>query len=472
MDLLKYLGNNKKHLPSMLWFLRLANLAIVFALIYFGWGVVNEEQRWTNFTSWLVWTIWWPFIVFEVLFTARLWCGMCHLKLIVDTIDKYGLHLKVPEKIKKFGPTMGIGMFIVFLLHSSVVSYGVDSFGHLTAVYLILLMVFTALIALTFERHVFCRYFCPLIGFLSNYTRCCPTELRSTSPEKCRTCKAKECIKHCPHKLYMGNMDSYQQEACMLCMQCVKHCPNDNISFRTRKFFKGIYDSRKRSSAAAIAVIVLLGIVIGEFGEKWAPMDNFSLTIPSILAEFTGVEKIFPVDFGAKDYNEGYRIFEAIWLFFLQPFIIIGICGLIAWAWIRKRKEKIWDIIKIYAIGFLPLLFVLHLARQFGMTNSHLFYLPYIIGDLNGEKTASAIASGTLAKPSAILSNNWEGWLFITLILIGVIASLYVLWKISKANFEDTPEEGKISVIPFMICVIILGVVFSFAVYNWLIVGV
>jgi len=147
--------------------------------------------------------------VFEVLFTARLWCSMCHLKLIADTSDRFGLHLKVPEKIRKFGPTMGIGMFIVFILHSSVTSYEVDKFAHLTTIYLIILMAYTVLIALIFERHAFCKYFCPLIGFLSNYTRCCPTELRPKDSAKCKTCKAKECIKHCASKLYMGSMDSF-----------------------------------------------------------------------------------------------------------------------------------------------------------------------------------------------------------------------------------------------------------------------
>jgi len=465
MDLLKYLGRNKKHISSILWVLRFVNLVIVFALIYFAWGVINEEQAWTNISSWLVWTIWWPFIAFQVILGARLWCGICHMKLIADAADRFGLHLKVPEKIKKFGPTMGIAMFAIFLLHASIVFYDVEKFPHLLAIYLIILMTYTLLIALIFERHAFCRYFCPLAGILSNYTRCSPTELRPANPEKCKECTAKACVKNCPHNLYIGTMDSYWQEACLLCMKCVKHCPYDNIVFRTRKFFKGIFDSSKRTSAGTVAVIVILGLLIGEYGEMtWSTLDNFNLVIPNTIASFTGIKSIFNIDIGVKGYDNGFHLWESIWVFLIQPSIIIGLCGLAARTLI-KRKKGIWSIIKIYAIGFLPLILITHIAMQFSMANEHLFYLPYILGDLRGETTASGIASGTIPQPPSLVPISIEMMFYMSYILLGIFASLYVLWKISKINFEDEPEEGKKSVIPFMVMVVVLGIVFLSAVY-------
>lgn len=467
MNLLKYVGENRRHLPSILWVLRFLNLVAVVVIIYFGIEITEKAAADTNINS-IIWFIWWPFIAFQVIFAARLWCTMCHLRLIADTFDRFGLRLKVPQWVIKYGTTIPVfAIMAIFVLHATVASYEVNHFAHLTAIYLIVLAVYAASVGLLFERHTFCKYFCPLIGVLGNYTRVSPTELRSADGEICRQCRDKECIKNCQNKLYMGTMDDQQQENCLLCMRCVKHCSKNNIRFSFRPFLKGLWNSPKRTISGTLAVSVMLGILIGEVGEEWEVVDKFILTVPAFLGDLTGFERILSISA-----EQGFLIWESIWLFIIQPLIILGICGAAAWVFAGKRSAV--EYIKIYALGFIPLILSLHISKLFINFNKGLPYLPYIASDPSGVATAHAIASGTLAKPPSafFVSGSLEGWLLVAFVAVfGLIGSLYVTWKISKTNFVDNPGDGLKSAIPFFLMIIFVGIIFMLTIYNWRIVA-
>lgn len=464
MNLLTILGGNKKYIPTLLRLFQLGNLVMVLILIYIGWGMMSEDLRYTNMTSFLIWVVWWPMIIFLALFAGRAWCTVCHQKLIADSLDRFGLQWKVPKWITKHGVTIVLTMILgVFVLHTTVSGYAVNHFAYMSAIYLIIVVAYPIVISLLFERHAYCKNFCPLIGFLGNYTRCSPTELRSADLEKCRACKDKECVKHCQNRLYMGTMDAQQQEGCLLCMQCVKYCPNDNITFRLRAFFKGLWDSPKRSTAGTLAVMLLLGIIIGEVGEEWKLVDDAILIVPNFLAGLTGFETIFDTATG------GYLIWESLWLFIALPVLIIGIMG--AAAKLLARKESAWNYIKIYALAFIPLILSLHITKQFYKLNGNIGYLPQVITDPFGTATAEAIKTGALQKPGELfLSSSMEGWLLMLFIAVfGLGGSLYSAWKISKINFEDDAKQGILSASPFMLGMALFGIVFILTVYNWMI---
>ncbi len=317
VNLLAPLGSATRHLPSALRVAQVVNLVVFLALLYFGFAVMDEAARYTNITSFLVWVVWWPFIVVSAFFAARLWCTMCHLRLTADAFDRFGLKLKVPRVVKKYGTTIPITATLgIFIVHSSVVSYEIHHLAAYTAIFLAALMVYAAVIGLVFEKHSFCKYFCPLIGVMGNYTRFSPTELRSADLDQCKRCKDKECIKNCQNRLYMGTMDDEQGESCLLCMRCVKHCPHDNIRFSFRPFLRGLWQSPKRTVAGTFAVIVLLGVVAGEVGEEWALVDGWLLAVPTAIANLVGFETILPVSTGSS-----YLIWEALWIFILMPLL-------------------------------------------------------------------------------------------------------------------------------------------------------
>lgn len=53
------------------------------------------------------------------------------------------------------------------------------------------------------------------------------------------------------------------------------------------------------------------------------------------------------------------------------------------------------------------------------------------------------------------------------LVATGLIASLYVVYKISKKSFEEEPSIGTKSMIPFFITISLTGIVFLLTIYNW-----
>lgn len=463
VNLLAPLGSATRHLPTVERVAQVVNLMVMLALVYFGLGVMDEAARYTNVTSFLVWVVWWPFIVVSALFAARLWCTMCHLRLTADAFDRFGLKLKVPRIMKKYGTTIPIATTLgIFIVHSSVISYDIHHFAAYTAIFLVALMVYAAVIGLVFEKRSFCKYFCPLIGVMGNYTRFSPTELRSADLDQCKRCKDKECIKNCQNRLYMGTMDDEQGESCLLCMRCVKHCPNSNIRFSFRPFFRGLWQSPKRTVAGTFAVIVLLGVVIGEVGEEWALVDTYLLAVPGAIAEFTGVERIFMTATGG-----GFLIWEALWVFIVLPFLILSVGGV--GAYLLSRKHKPLEYVRIYGLAFVPLILSLHLGKLATKFHDKVAFFPGAITDPDGLSTADGIAAGTLAEPAALISSaTFWGWVIIVLVAgVGLLGGLYATWRISQVSFAGDRAAGLKTAIPFSLVLTALGIISVLTIYSW-----
>lgn len=436
---------------------RLMNLISTVFMIYIGWGLIDDRLRYINLTSFLIWIIWWPGIIIAAIFTGRGWCTVCHQKLISDKLGKYGLHYKVPEYIQKYGTSITIISVIgVFALHSTVSSYEVSHFAGLSSIYLAVLLVYVTVVALLFEKGIFCKSFCPLVGFLGIYSRCCPIELRSEDQEKCKECKNKECKKYCPNNLYIREMDSQDQEGCLLCLECAKHCPHDNVSISFRSFFKGIWDTTKRNSAGTLSVIILLGIMIAELGEEYKPFDDMVLIIPDWLSGIFGFSTIFDSATG------GFQIWDSLWTLIIVPTIIIGFSGMVARSLSRKHEFKgiLWNIIKMYSLGLVPLILSLHTVKLVEKFQGNIGYLPYAINNLDSVILA-------VPTPDALLPSPIMGLLSILFITIfGIGGSLYSIWRISKFYRRSKNDKNSI---PFMILILLLGIIFIFIIYKWLI---
>ena len=470
-NLLAPLGSSRRHLPSMLFVAQIFNLGIMLALIVIGLGITDPSVEVTNLTEVLVWSVWWPFLVVTAFFAARLWCSMCHLRTTAGFFGKYGLKLKVPSVLKRYGTTIPVASVLgIFVVHSIVVSYGLDHVPYYTAIFLAGLMVYAAGIGLVFEKNSFCKYFCPLVGVLGNYTRVSPTELRSADKAQCKRCKDKSCIKHCQNKLYMGTMDDEQQESCLLCMRCVKHCPHDNIKFSTRPYLRGLWQSPKRTLSGTFAVLILLGIVIGEVGEGWALVNGWLVAVPSRIAGLTGFERILPATITPGGFGQGYLIWEAGWIFVVVPLAILAVCGVGAYLLVRKHNPL--EHVQIYALGFIPLILSLHVAKLLTAFDHAVLGLPHAIADPRGFGTAHAIAAGTLAAPATLVSPTLWGWSMMAFVAVfGLLGSLYVMSRIARVSFEGERAAAVKSAIPFSIAVAALGIVAVLTMYSWLVIG-
>jgi len=144
-------------------------------------------------------------------------------------------------------------------------------------------------LSLVFERRVFCRYFCPVGGFVGLYSLVSPLELRVKDPEVCRNHREKEC--------YLGSAEGHgcpwmvkpwrlQRNAyCGLCTECLKTCPKDNVAVNLRPFGSDLFVKRGRGLDEAYKALIMLtcallysAIFLGPWGwlKDWADATSIS----------------------------------------------------------------------------------------------------------------------------------------------------------------------------------------------------
>ncbi len=225
-----------------------------------------------------VWILWW--FALKAVFVplgARLWCLLCPLPAPAEWLGRRaltavrfmekpfkGLHHRFTGRQKDW-PRGLRNMWLQNIVFMTMISFGIILITRplATASLFLLILGATLILALFFRRRVFCRYLCPVGGFLGNYAMASVTELRVIDPEVCRTHKNKDCVCGsprawgCPWNQYPGGMD--RSNHCGFCMECVKSCPRDNIGVFLRPFGA---DPGLRGRDEMVNVIIMLTVAI------------------------------------------------------------------------------------------------------------------------------------------------------------------------------------------------------------------
>ena len=424
------------------------NLVLFLALIYFGFFGVSEASRYTNLASFLIWIIWWPSLVFTALLAARFWCTVCPLRLITQQLDSLGWQVRVPPVIKKYRFTLAIGLF---LIHSIVISYKIDQSGKLSAIYMAVLLATAVFTALIFELDSFCKVICPLNGFIGTYAKISPTELRVIELAVCKGCRTHNCLKNCPNDLHMAAVKS--NESCLLCFECVKHCPHDNIRFSLRQPLQDLWNPRGASLTNLLIITILLGIIIQEVGEEWETVAKVITFPATFLSQFGIPNTIF-----------GYLWIESVWVNFMLPAsIILLTASLIR---IITRQGNVIHYARIYAAGFVPLIFSLHLSKMWHNFNSKFGYSQYLTDDPYGNTTAAQLAANLVQAPAPlVMSKTVEGFFLVGLVILGLLASIYVIRQIAKTYAGRS--MGNRSALAFAFTTACCGAVFLSTIAHW-----
>lgn len=435
------LRNNR--FPSLIQFIGL--------IAFFGLAICGffgpTEFRYANITSFWVWCLWWPGLILAVLLSSRSWCSICPLRYVANKTDRVGLNLAIPKVLKKHRVIIIAGFFT---LHTVIVSYNVHHFSSLTSAYLLSLLGFALIVSLMFEKNAFCNSFCPLNGFIGAYSNLGCIELSSTDKAVCRTCRTKECFHHCPSSICMGATGP--MEECVMCFDCVKKCPNENIRLGLRSPLKSLW-KHKGSLSTLMVVVVLLGIMLDEFGEEWGVIEHLVTFVPGYLAS-VGVPKTI----------WGYHWLDSTWVIFLLPLIIVMATAVTAS--LITRRKNIMGFAITYAPGLLPLIFSAHLAKMIDTINTTWGYGKYIATDPLGRLAAQRLTTGTFTPATNLfLSSTAEGYLLFAIIAVGFLASLFVISKLGKGCKET--HEGRLGALAFQLMTILLGTSALCIIINW-----
>jgi ferredoxin len=245
-------------------------------------GLVGTPVGSHNFSIVFVWIAWWAILILvAVPFFGRGWCAVCPIPLPGEWLQR-GAVLAPPDKKPKWlnrrwpRALRNIWLqnisFLLLALFSSVLLTTPNITGIVLAA-----MLFAAVgLSIVFERRSFCRYLCPVGGFIGQYSQAAPIELRIKDKQVCASCEGKPCYNGsavgygCPWDVFPGGLT--KNTYCGLCMECIRTCPHDNIAVNVRPFAADLAKPSTRIDEAFKAFIMLgsamiyAGVLLGPWG--------------------------------------------------------------------------------------------------------------------------------------------------------------------------------------------------------------
>src|SRR5512136_57069 len=253
----------KSRWPQLLvWVGMLAGFLIAILAGISGTPVGNR-----NFGIVFVWIAWWAVLILvAVPLIGRGWCAVCPIPLpgewlqrgaVMQPPDKKPgwLQLRWPKKLRNIW-LQNLSFTLVALFSAVILTT-----PKVTAVVLAAMLFLAIGMSMVFERRSFCRYICPVGGFIGIYAQAAPMELRVKDKQVCLRCKDKPCYNGsaagygCPWDVFPGGLT--KNTYCGLCMECLRTCPYDNIAINARHFSADLAVPSKRIDEAFKAFIML-----------------------------------------------------------------------------------------------------------------------------------------------------------------------------------------------------------------------
>lgn len=219
--------------------------AAFFSLIIAA-GIVGTPVGNRNFAIIFVWIVWWALlIVLLIPFGARAWCMACPLPVVGEWAQRGAIlrrsplraitrGMEWPARLRNIWPQnvafLGVALFSAVILTTPVV----------TALMLGGFVVAAVASSLLFRRRAFCRFICPVGGFIGLYSMAAPLEVRVKDPAVCLKHCGNECVVGssqgygCPWMEYPGTLE--RNAYCGMCTECFKTCPTGNVALNLRPF--------------------------------------------------------------------------------------------------------------------------------------------------------------------------------------------------------------------------------------------
>lgn len=240
----------------------------------------------------LMWAIW-LFLLIAVLtpFLGRIWCTVCPLPFFGDLIqrksvfapidgtkgeyrNKYsGLFLKWPKWMRNDWPKL------IVLLALTTFSTTLVALPIVTGFAVIAMLVLPTLLAMIFEHRAFCRYLCPVSGFLGPFSRMSTLALRNKSQSVCDKCKPHFCQKGspkgwaCPYGINVGEMN--ESSDCGLCLECTRSCLYNNVTVYSRPFASELGTRNLSEAWLTIGVFTLALVYSVLYQGHWPEVRDF-----------------------------------------------------------------------------------------------------------------------------------------------------------------------------------------------------
>jgi polyferredoxin len=411
-------------------------------------GIFGTPVGAKNFSIIFVWIVWWALlIVLLVPFGARVWCLACPIPALGEWIQRRALianrltrvvRRKWPKSLSNlwlanFG-FLGIALFSALVTTRPIV----------TGLVLGGLMVLGIAISWVFERRSFCRYLCPVGGFLGLYSMMAPVEIRRLDPEVCRKCKFKSCYQGSTEaSLQVGGEGGYgcpnfefpgggmeRNTYCLMCTECIKACPYGNITLNARPFASDLLVPTHRKMDEAFKAFIMLGsallysiVMLGPYGDVklWANLQTL-------------------------------RGFTAYALMFLGGILLLMPLTHLLFTWFaqllsRDDKVPLEKMFVNYAYALVPLGLLGWIAFSVSFVLPNISYAISVISDPFGWGWN---LFGTSTFPWTPFLPGLIPYLQIPILLIGLASSIIIAFGIARQT-ASTPRKARLAAIPITV---------------------
>lgn len=219
--------------------------AAFFSLIIAA-GILGTPVGNRNLAIIFVWIVWWALLILLLIpFGGRAWCMACPLPVVGEWAQRGAIlrrspwtaltrGIEWPARLRNIWPQnvafLGVALFSAVILTTPIV----------TALMLGGFVVTAVAASLLFKRRAFCRFICPVGGFIGLYSMAAPVEVRVKDPAVCLKHCGNECIVGssegygCPWMEYPGTLE--RNAYCGMCTECFKTCPTGNVALNLRPF--------------------------------------------------------------------------------------------------------------------------------------------------------------------------------------------------------------------------------------------
>lgn len=244
------------------------------------WGTPVGSR---NFGIIFVWIAWWAMLMLvAVPLFGRGWCSICPIPAPGEWLQRgallgpngvgKGKSRRWPSRLRNIW--LQNAAFSLVALFSAVIL----TQPRVTAVVLLAFLFIATGASLIYERRAFCRYLCPVGGFIGLYAQVSPVEVRIKDSAICaahteKTCYTGNALGYgCPWQVFPPGM--VKNTYCGTCMECLRTCPHDNIAVNLRQPGLDLEIQRGRKLDEAYKAFIMLGsavlysaVLLGPWGD-------------------------------------------------------------------------------------------------------------------------------------------------------------------------------------------------------------